>query len=94
MAKLKEYFICPVCKKAGDTAEEAIKCRNSHPPIKEVWAESLGGQACNVGYYGEERALFEADLPDDIIKRKQKIAELLKSDPERCRRLGYHSPNR
>lgn len=89
MAKIVTRYICPVCKKAGETQAEAIRCRNSHPPIEELWAEGRGGKACNVAYFGEKRALFEADLPDDIMKRKQKLAELFESDPEKCRRLGY-----
>jgi len=95
MAKLVERFICPVCKRHSTNEPEALKCRNSHAVIKEVWAvseqykEPWKNKACNVAHYGEERALFEADLPDDIAKRKQKIAELIDTDPEKCRRLGY-----
>ena len=89
MAKIVERFICPVCKRYSDTPEEAIKCRNSHAPIKELWAESKSGKACLVAYYGEERALFEAELPDNIDARKQKLAEWINKDPEKCRRLGY-----
>ena len=89
MAKLVERFYCPVCKKYAETEPEAIICRISHAVIRKVWAETKAGKACDVSYFGEERALFEAELPDGIDARRKRLAELIQNDPERCRRLGY-----
>jgi hypothetical protein len=91
MAKIVEDFICPSCNQRWQTYAEALKCRNSHPPIKQAWAEGIGGKRCLVSYFGEEKALFEADLPDYIEKRKKRLKKLFEEDPEKCKRLGYYN---
>lgn len=91
MARIIKFFVCPVCKRRYDTCNEAMSCKNQHPIIIEDWAEGKGRKRVKVGGDGRtmEQALFEADLPDDIKERAQRLCVLWNIDPEKLIKLGY-----
>lgn len=80
MAHIETWYRCP-CGKAYDTQKEAIQCSVTHVKT-ERWAVGKGGKAVRIsencapdGMGGENWALKEADLSDNIEERRRQLAE-------------------
>lgn len=84
MAHIETRYCCPICNAAYSEYKEAIRCRNKHGIIVERWAvgkykkvrifENHHRDSCN----GENGALKEANLSDNIDERKRQLEELQK----------------
>jgi hypothetical protein len=84
MAYIEIRYCCPICKAAHSEYIEAVRCRNKHDIIVERWAvgkhkkvrifENHHKDSCN----GENGALKEADLSDNIHERRKQLEELRK----------------
>lgn len=81
MAHIETWYRCP-CGAAYDTQKEAAHCAVSHVK-SEKWAVGRGGKGVRIfenhapdTMHGVKGALKEADLSDDIEKRKRQLAEM------------------
>lgn len=80
MARIETWYRCP-CGKLHDTQKEAIRCSVTHVKA-ERWAVGKSGKAVRIfencapdGMGGENWALREADLSDNIEERRRQLAE-------------------
>jgi hypothetical protein len=76
LAKLQEYFRCPVCEQRYTIFANAMKCRNQHLPRRELWVIGKDGKGVKVNEHSApnslgsaEWALEEADKSDFINQR-------------------------
>lgn len=83
MARIKIYYRCPICNEAFDTEREATRCKNQHPVIIQRWAIGKSGKGVLIndncsqnGMYGENWALRECELSDNVYERKKQLEEL------------------
>ncbi len=80
MAHLETWWKCPGCHRHWDTRREAEQCAATHVH-SEQWAVGKY-KAVKVSYRGQDWALREADLSDDIEERKRQLAEEGKEKPK------------
>lgn len=84
MAHIETWYRCPICNVAFDKYIDAVRCRNKHDIITERWAVGkyksvrIYDNHHKESRYGENGALREADLSDNIHERKRQLEELQK----------------
>lgn len=75
--KIETYYECPICHSSWPTRNEAITCRNQHPPIEKKWANcEVCGQGWNIAYWGEKQVAELARKCEQEHKDKGETEEL------------------
>lgn len=87
MAHIETWYRCP-CGAAYDTQREALHCSAAHVR-SERWAVGKSGKAVRIfencapnGRGGENWALREADLSDNVEERRRQLKET--EENEKC----------
>lgn len=85
--KIETYYECPICHSSWPTRNEAITCRNQHPPIEKKWANcEVCGQGWNIG----DQNYGDADYEIDFIYCE--TTEKILSHPEKPCRFKWNCP--